>query len=59
MTPDERIEALRVNIESLHSNVAQLYEVAGRHDGQIAKLTELLAQDAENIRALARIAEAH
>jgi len=29
------------------------------NDNQIAQLTRLIAQDGENIRALARIAEAH
>ena len=69
MTNDE----LRHNIESLHSNLAQLFEQSqkhyaqiaqivvaqGRNDQQIAQLTSLLAQDGENIRALAGIAEPH
>ena len=73
MTDDE----LRINIESLHANLTQLYEIVTKegetlregirklttrqadNDRQIAQLTTLLAQDAENIRALARIAQTH
>jgi hypothetical protein len=45
MTIDERIVALQVNIESLHSSVSERYATA--------------VKDGENIRALARIAEIH
>ncbi len=56
---DERMDALRVNIESLHASVHELYGLAQRHDSAIAALIEAARQDGENIRALARIAEAH
>ena len=40
MNIDERIEALRVNIESLHSNINELWESSQRHDAAIEKLIE-------------------
>ena len=66
MTIDERIEALTINIESLHSSANELHGASLRHDAQIEALAvesrQVLAasrQDGENIRALARIAEIH
>ena len=66
MNIDERIEALaasidaqRVNIESLHSNVHELWEASQRHDRVIDKILVAVEQDGEHIRALARIAESH
>ncbi len=60
------IENLSVNIESLHSSVSELYGTAqehgraiDRHDEVLDKLLAETRQDAENIRALARIAEIH
>ena len=38
MNIDERIEALQVNIESLHSNIAQLFEITQATDQRIDKL---------------------
>ena len=66
MTDDE----LRLNLESLHANIAELHETVSRAQAenarqigqltkQIGQLTALLAVDAENIRALARIAQVH
>jgi len=62
VTDDE----IRTHIESLHGNLSQLYEIVTiqrdetrEHGRQIAQLTNLFAQDAEDIRALARIAQAH
>jgi hypothetical protein len=46
------ILAQRVNIESLHASVSELY-------GTVQTMSRAIAQDAENIRALARIAELH
>lgn len=40
MDLDDRIEALRLNIESLHSNVHALWEASQRHDAAIEKLIE-------------------
>jgi hypothetical protein len=45
MTIDERIEALTVNLELAFRDIRELKELAHK--------------DGENIRALARIAEAH
>src|SRR6266542_806160 len=60
------IENLSVNIESLHSSVSELYGTAqehgraiDRHDEVLDRLLAETRQDAENIRALARIAEIH
>jgi hypothetical protein len=59
MTEDERFETLRINIESLHSNVHELWEASQRHDAAITRLLALAEQDGVNIRGLARIAEIH
>lgn len=59
MTIDERIEALTVNIESLHSSVSELHAIAQSHEGELRELTAQSRQDGENIRALVRIAEIH
>ena len=59
MTIDERIEALTVNIESLHSSVSELHAIAQSHDAQIVAGLTQSKQDAESIGALARIAEIH
>jgi hypothetical protein len=52
MTIDQRIEALTMTLELAVHQI---------EDQRIATeaLTRLVAQDAENIRALARVAEAH
>ena len=42
MGADDRIEALRVNIESLHASVHELWESSQRHDAAIGKLTETM-----------------
>jgi uncharacterized protein Yka (UPF0111/DUF47 family) len=52
-------DELRLHLESLHASIFELHGVVSENSKQIEKLTGLLAQDAENIRALARIAEAH
>jgi hypothetical protein len=52
-------EELRLNIESLHASVHELFEASQRHDAVISKLLLAAQQDGENIRALARIAEIH
>ena len=51
MTPDQWMEAFRINIESLHSNLAQSIEAA-------AADREAIRRDGENIRQLAKIAQA-
>lgn len=52
MTPDERMNALIERHEALA-------HTAGLNSHQITDLIVELSKDAENIRALARIAEAH
>jgi hypothetical protein len=59
MTNEQWIQALRVNVKSLHSSVHELFEASQRHDAIIEKLLLASAQDAENIRGLVRIAEIH
>ncbi len=59
MTVEEKLEALRINIESLHSNVSELYEAISKESETIRELRVVAQQDGENIRALARIAEIH
>ena len=66
MTVDQRIEALTGRLESLadrhealtarHEALAQTVELNGH---QITDLIIAISKDAENIRSLARIAEAH
>lgn len=66
MTIDERIERLTERHEALAQSV-ELLLVATRENAALArentvsirKLVEVTNQDAENIRALARIAEGH
>jgi chromosome segregation ATPase len=43
---DERIQALTVNVESLHASTHELYEASRRHDFQI----EQMRKDAEQTR---------
>lgn len=52
MTIDERIEALTMNLELAFRDIHELKEVT-------YQLKELAHKDGENIRALARVAEAH
>jgi hypothetical protein len=52
MTIYERIEALTMNLELAFRDIHELKEVT-------YQLKELAHKDGENIRALARIAEAH
>lgn len=62
MTHDEmmtEIQALHLNIESLHESVSELHAAAQEHTLRAHEHTRQLELDAENIRALARIAEIH
>lgn len=45
--------------ESLHASAHELHEAVAKHSDQIAQLTRVVEIDAENIRRLASIAEAH
>jgi ABC-type transporter Mla subunit MlaD len=52
-------ESHNVHLESLHSSTAELHSMAQRHEELIKLLARDTTADAENIRALARIAEIH
>src|SRR5437764_13153291 len=61
-----QLENQRVNIESLHASVSELHGIAQaqnrtaeEHSRAIDKLLAESQRDAQNIRALARIAEIH
>ena len=56
---DERKPTIDERLEALVQTVELLAGMQRENDNQIAQLTRLIAQDGENIRALARIAEAH
>jgi hypothetical protein len=53
------IHALHVNIESLHESISELHATTQEHTRQVEGHTRQLEIDAENIRALARIADIH
>ena len=63
MTIDERLQALTMNLELFSRDLESMREKAEAEDKRIQKRIEMLItaaqQDGENIRALARIAEAH
>jgi uncharacterized protein YaaN involved in tellurite resistance len=59
MTLDERIEFLVQSTESLHATVMEMSSQIAAHGKQLEEHTKQLQLDAENIRALVRIAEAH
>jgi hypothetical protein len=65
-TTDERIDAIAMNLELTSHDVGQNSRAIAENSRAIAEntraiaaLTKALEIDAENIRALARIAEAH
>ena len=58
MCPDEWIEALRVHIESLNSNLEKQIEASAIDRESIRLHSEQLRKDGENIRQLAKIAQA-
>ncbi len=57
MTIDERLQCLLQSTESLYATTQELHATADKLSEQIAEHTKQLQIDAENIRALARIAE--
>jgi len=70
MTIDERLESITRNLDTLtkihldndleyHERFQQLAEAQEKNTRDIQALKVLVQQDAENIRALARIAELH
>ncbi|HYK60956.1 MAG TPA: hypothetical protein VEV85_16110 [Bryobacteraceae bacterium] len=56
---DQRVENLRVNIESLRSSVTELYAVVHEQHLRTEEVVEAARRDGENIATLARIAESH
>jgi acetolactate synthase regulatory subunit len=58
-TIDERHDALRESVELLLIDSRENTKQIDKLTNKIDKLTDLITIDAENIRALARIAEAH
>lgn len=63
MTIDERLEALTMNLELAFRDIeeqrAATREASEKTDKRINDLTRLIELDAENIRSLARVAQAH
>jgi hypothetical protein len=59
MTIDERLAALTMNLELTARDLESLREATVRNTENIAKLIGNSEKDAENIRALARVAEIH
>jgi len=59
MTIDERLEKLAERHEALTQTVELIAVMQLANDKQIAEVLAASRQDAENIRALARIAEIH
>lgn len=59
MSEDPGMEALRVNIQSLHANIHDLFETVHALNERSKRHSAQLEQDAENVRALVRIAEIH
>lgn len=59
MTFEERIERLTERHEALTQSVELQHAESVEQSKKIERLIVAVAQDAENIRALARIAEAH
>ena len=55
----ERHEALAQSVELTAHTVHELSSKMEQNDATIKQILQAIAQDAENIRALARIAEAH
>ncbi len=55
----EMTEWTRRNVESLHDSVSQLHAASQEQARTVEGLVEDARRDGENIRALARVAEAH
>jgi ABC-type transporter Mla subunit MlaD len=56
---DERIEALHVNIESLHANMGELFDIVRGLRGNISELTQTVRTLGETIGDLAHVATVH
>jgi len=59
MLPEERLDRIENILEQMAARQQYHDEALERHDEQIRNLIAAVAADGENIRALARIAEAH
>jgi|KBSSwiStaDraftv2_1062776.scaffolds.fasta_scaffold312402_2 hypothetical protein len=59
MLPEERLDRIEIILEQMAARQQYHDEALERHDEQIRDLIAAVAADGENIRALARIAEAH
>ena len=59
MTIDERLHFLIQSSESLHASTQELHAITREHTHQIQEHTKQLQLDADNIRRLANITEAH
>ena len=59
MLPEERLDRIENILEQMAARQQYHDEALERHDEQIRDLIAAVAADGENIRALARIAEAH
>ena len=59
MTPEQRFDHIEVILEKMAASQQYHDEAFERHDAQIKDLIAAVIADGENIRALARVAEAH
>ena len=59
MTTDERLDRLTERHEALAQSVEMLQSSIREQGVNIDKILQIVLQDVENIRALARIAETH
>jgi hypothetical protein len=56
---NQRLEFLLQSTESLHASNQELHAVIAEQSRTVDKLVTAVMVDAENVRALARIAETH
>lgn len=59
MNIDERLEAIAQSVELLAEDMHEMQAVVAKQSETIDKILIAIDKDAENIRGLARIAEAH
>ena len=52
-------EVMRVNHDSLHANLAELFEAMQRHDSEIAANSRHIAEVTKAIGALVQIVQSH
>jgi hypothetical protein len=56
---DERMRALRIDIESLHANAHEVWSIVHETARGLQELKQISRENGEHIRALVRIAEIH